>query len=187
MKSLLLFLVVATTSAFGISGENWVRFIPEETQFELRFDVKVLANAAAAYLAGDFDLDGVPDYEDYCPRTPAGSVVWTKDTIATGDKKNVGCAGGSIEASSGAVTRNETTCTLEITPFNKERILHAGTVMSLVSVTGEAFYDQTLKLRTAKGTDLTFRCRNSVEAAKVKHIENFFKLTFPAVEDITMR
>lgn len=187
MKSLLLLLVVIATSAFGITGNDYAQNIPDETQFELRFDVKVLANAKAGRLTGDMDMDGVPDSEDYCPRTPAGALVWTKDTIAGGDKKNVGCAGGTVETSSGAITGNDMSCNLEMVPFNKERILHAGTVMSLVSVDSQHNDYPLLTLKTVKGTDLTFRCYHRSDYVRAKHLEGFFKLTYPDVEDITMK
>lgn len=57
--------------------------------------------AAIPDFSVDKDGDGVADWDDYCPDTPAGKKVWTKAAINKhgGDKRWAGCAGDSEQPS----------------------------------------------------------------------------------------
>ncbi|MBI1861166.1 MAG: hypothetical protein HYR96_09645 [Deltaproteobacteria bacterium] len=48
----------------------------------------------------DGDFDGVVDWEDYCPNTPAGKTVWTLDSVKAhrGSPQWVGCSEGERRA-----------------------------------------------------------------------------------------
>ena len=62
------------------------------------------ADAAApdfnAHVDMDSDGDGVSDYDDYCPHSPKGAKVWTKEAVDLkhGQANWVGCAGGADTA-----------------------------------------------------------------------------------------
>lgn len=57
-------------------------------------------SARAELSAIDKDGDGVFNWEDYCPNTPAGKMVWTAGRVFNhpkGNAKWIGCAGESVE------------------------------------------------------------------------------------------
>ncbi len=66
------------------------------------FVVFMVALSVSNVLLGkepDTDLDGVSNFDDYCPRTPAGRPVWKPADVTSGKAQLnwVGCIGGTIE------------------------------------------------------------------------------------------
>ena len=60
----------------------------------------VILPARADSAIVDTDGDGVPDWEDYCPNTPPGKAVWTKEQLRALNlsPRFAGCIGGTVEA-----------------------------------------------------------------------------------------
>jgi hypothetical protein len=104
LKALLLLSFALSLPAFShVKDSDDLRSLPEGTVLSLKEDLNLLPNTTSLWLSAspvDTDGDGVRDKLDYCPKTAAGTTVWTVEGVQKAQQQGqsvasnlVGCTG----------------------------------------------------------------------------------------------